>query len=386
MTKKRKLTKKRKNLRSFLNKRILSLNFIVLLSFLFVFSLFAYFLYEKEVKKVVNLEKDILIKEKKYTNEEVMQEVLSSLKAQSKINLAEEIKKLEENNKELKEDIPDDIIKKVEKIREEKKEAKIQKEQEILVEQEIKDEIIEEKIKKKEKKNLITKKDQYKHTTNKKAKLIIIIDDVVSKTQKDKILNIGYPVTMSFLPPTIDHKNSASVASSLAFYMVHLPLQASNNFKNPEVNTLNIYDSYEKIEERIKKIRQWYPKAIYINNHTGSVFTQNYEAMDKLFKALKKYKFIFVDSKTSPNSVAKELSIKYDMPYIVRDIFLDNNKTFTYIQNQLKEAIKIAKKQGYSISIGHPYDITIKVLKESKHLLKDLDLVFLDKLPYLEKR
>ena len=42
--------------------------------------------------------------------------------------------------------------------------------------------------------------------------------------------------------------------------------------------------------------------------------------MDKLFRALKN-NFIFVDSRTTPNSVAKELSIKYQMPYIVRDTF-----------------------------------------------------------------
>ena len=43
----------------------------------------------------------------------------------------------------------------------------------------------------------------------------------------------------------------------------------------------------KKIEQRVKQPRQWYPNAIYTNNHTGSVFTENEEAMDKLFRALK---------------------------------------------------------------------------------------------------
>ena len=56
---------------------------------------------------------------------------------------------------------------------------------------EIEDEIIEEKsqIEKpitKQKKDLITKKDNYKYDLKSKPKLVIIIDDVVSKTQKDK--------------------------------------------------------------------------------------------------------------------------------------------------------------------------------------------------------
>ncbi|WP_206442830.1 divergent polysaccharide deacetylase family protein [Aliarcobacter cryaerophilus] len=235
----------------------------------------------------------------------------------------------------------------------------------------------------KTKKELITKKDNYKYDLKTKPKLVIIIDDVVSKTQKDKILNIGYPITMAFLPPNSGHKESATIAQNLPFHMIHFPMQASKNFKNIEVNTLNISDSYETIEARVKQLRVLYPNATYTNNHTGSVFTENYEAMDKLFRALKKYNFIFVDSKTTPNSVAKELSIKYQMPYIVRDTFLDNDRSFTAIQNQLKDAIRVAKKQGFAIAIGHPYEVTFQVLKESKHLLNDVEPIFLNKLPYL---
>ena len=39
------------------------------------------------------------------------------------------------------------------------------------------------------------------------------------------------------------------------------------------------------------------------------------------------------------------------------------NKILAYIENQLKKAIKIAKRKGTAIAIGHPYAITIKVLQ-----------------------
>ncbi len=107
--------------------------------------------------------------------------------------------------------------------------------------------------------------------------------------------------------------------------------------------------------------------------------------MDKLFKALVKYDFVFMDSRTTGKTVGKRMAKKYNMPYIVRNVFLDNEQDFNYIQNQLKKAIKIAKKRGFAIAICHPYSITIKVLKESKHLLKDLELVYLNQLPNLQK-
>ncbi len=241
----------------------------------------------------------------------------------------------------------------------------------------------EVKEKKQTKQIKLTKKDLYKYDKKARPKLAIIIDDVSSSHQKKKILDIGYKVAMSFLPPTKGHKNSAKIAQDLPFHMIHFPMQASDKFKGKEENTLNITDSYEKIEKRVKDLRRWYPKAKYTNNHTGSVFTSNDIAMDRLFKALKKYDFIFMDSKTSPKSVVKKYAIKYDMPYIVRNTFLDNKKDYVYIQTQLKKAIKKAKKKGYAIAIGHPHSMTIKVLKESKHLLKNIDLIYIDELPYL---
>ena len=388
--KKRKISPIKKSLR----KRNLARNFIVLLALIFLLLLFAYFFLSKNNQTVKSSSNNNILQSKKlYTNDEIMEKVIENLNPDSKNNILEKNLETEENKKEifeqeLKKDILKEVLEKQKEIEKSKIEEKVEIKQAKEPSKEIEDEIIEEKTKIekpaiKEKKELITKKDSYKYDLKTKPKLVIIIDDVVSKSQKDKILNIGYPITMAFLPPNGAQKESATITQNLPFHMIHFPMQASKNFKNIEIDTLNISDSYEKIEARVKKLRDLYPNTTYTNNHTGSVFTENYEAMDKLFRALKKYNFIFVDSRTTPNSVAKELSIKYQMPYIVRDTFLDNDRSFTAIQNQLKDAIRVAKKQGFAIAIGHPYEVTFKVLKESKHLLNDVEPIFLNKLPYL---
>ena len=232
--------------------------------------------------------------------------------------------------------------------------------------------------------DLITSKDTYTWDKKSKPKIAIIIDDVSSKAEKDEILNLGYKTTMAFLPPTKDHPISHKIAYDLPVHMIHFPMQASSAFKGPEINTLSIDDSYETIENRVKQLREWYPNAVYTNNHTGSVFTGNDEAMDKLFRALKKYNFIFVDSRTSPKSAAKKCAVKYGMPYIVRNVFLDNDRNYKAIETQLKTTIEIAKKTGYAVAIGHPHEITLKVLKNSKHLLDDLEPIYVNELPYLK--
>ncbi|MGB3750340.1 MAG: divergent polysaccharide deacetylase family protein [Arcobacteraceae bacterium] len=215
---------------------------------------------------------------------------------------------------------------------------------------------------------------------NNKPKLAIIIDDMTMQRQINSALDLGYVVNMAFLPPTDGHPRSAKITQSLEnVYMIHLPLQASS-FKFEEEHTLHITDSIQVIEDRIKYIREVYPNTLYMNNHTGSKFTSNEAAMDRLFQVLKKYNYIFLDSKTTADSVVKKVAKTHGIKMFTRDIFLDNKKDKIYIQNQLKKAIKRAKRNGSAIAIGHPHSITFQTLKESKHLLEGLELVYINQL------
>ena len=347
---------------------------------------------KKEVQKVKDFKNEILKKEEEIKifedkkPDEYFDELIKPPES------VEEHDKFEEYTQEFEKDIieknekeellnkeNEKVLKKIEEIKEEKRnESLIKKDT-----SEEKKEIIKRIPVKIDEKSIITKKDTFTYDKKDKPKLVILIDDVSTKAQKDKILNIGYTVNMAFLPPTKAHKDSASLAQSLPFHMIHFPMQASSAFKGEEIDTLRVTDSYETIEKRVKQLRAWYPNAIYTNNHTGSVFTENEEAVDKLFRALKKYNFIFVDSRTSAKSVAKKYAKKYDMPYIVRNTFIDNDRDFKSIQNQLKKAIEIAKKQGYAIAIGHPHTVTLEVLKDSKSLFREVEPIFINQLPYL---
>ncbi|WP_281950613.1 divergent polysaccharide deacetylase family protein [Nitrosophilus kaiyonis] len=238
---------------------------------------------------------------------------------------------------------------------------------------EIKD-YMHNKIKETKEKIIIQKK-KY----DKKPKLAIIIDDVAFKYQVDELKSLNIPINLSFFPPNKRHPNTPIYAKNFKIYMIHLPLEAKN-FKTPEPFTLNINSSQEEIENRIRKIREWFPNAKYINNHTGSAFTSNYEAMDRLINVLNRYQFRFLDSRTTPDTKVAEVEKKYGIKYLARDIFLDNEQNVKYIKNQLKKAVAIAKKRGFAIAIGHPHPKTIEALRESKDILKDVKLVYINEL------
>ncbi len=213
--------------------------------------------------------------------------------------------------------------------------------------------------------------------TTQKPKLAIIIDDVSFKRDVDAIKALKLPVTMSFLPPSKRHPDSAKLAASEPFYMVHLPLEAMR-FNAEEAETLYVRDSQQHISERIHRIKSLFPKMRYVNNHTGSKFTANELAMNRLMFALRKEKISFIDSRTTAETKVPRVMKNYGLPYVARDVFLDHVADVNEIKRQLKRAIGIAKESGSAIAIGHPRHDTLQALKESKTLLKEVELVTID--------
>ena len=210
-----------------------------------------------------------------------------------------------------------------------------------------------------------------------RAKLVIIIDDVATFEHAGMVKSLGLKITPSIFPATKTHPDTPSIARSFEFYMIHLPMQAKH-FDSPEIGTLTINESFESMLAKIKKIRKDFPRAVYTNNHTGSRFTSDFNAMDRAYMALIDQGFIFVDSKTIAQTAVAKAAKKHNQPYISRDIFLDDNPSAAAVRRELVTAVNLAKKRGYAIAIGHPKKNTIAVIKESKNnILKDVEVVYL---------
>jgi polysaccharide deacetylase 2 family uncharacterized protein YibQ len=210
---------------------------------------------------------------------------------------------------------------------------------------------------------------------NNKPKLAIIFDDISFASQIRAIKALKIPVTLSFFPPSNRHPNTAKLASKEKFYMIHLPMEAMN-FHKEEPFTLRVDDSYETILNRITKIKKLFPRVKYINNHTGSKFTSDKDAVFKLIRALDKYDIKFIDSRTTSKTKVPVVMKRLGRKYVARDVFLDHNPDIDYIKKQIKEAVRLAKRYKTVIAIGHPHKNTIKALAESKNILKQVNLVY----------
>ncbi|WP_298085163.1 divergent polysaccharide deacetylase family protein [uncultured Campylobacter sp.] len=210
-----------------------------------------------------------------------------------------------------------------------------------------------------------------------KPRLVIIIDDVAYKHQADAIKAVNLKLTPSFFPATSAHPETPVLARRFSFYMIHLPMQALGGFKGAEIDTLTVDDDYEKIAKKLQSIKRDFPNLKYINNHTGSRFTSDAAAMDRMMRAMRDENLIFVDSKTTSPTKVYGAAKKYSMPYIARDVFLDHDGSKAAVRKQLKYAVELAKKRSYAIAIGHPHKNTIEVLQESAKLLQEVEVVYL---------
>ncbi len=161
--------------------------------------------------------------------------------------------------------------------------------------------------------------------------------------------------------------------------MIHLPMEAMH-YLHEERYTLRPTTTTREMDRYIAKLRKDFPRARCINNHTGSRFTADYEAMKQLIGVLDRYRFCFLDSRTTPKTQVPKLMRHLHRSYLARDIFLDNDIDVAKIKTQLKKAVRLAKRKGLAIAIGHPHAKTLEAIRESKGILKEVRLIYVDEL------
>jgi polysaccharide deacetylase 2 family uncharacterized protein YibQ len=112
-----------------------------------------------------------------------------------------------------------------------------------------------------------------------------------------------------------------------------------------------------------------------INNHMGSRFTQNSEAVKVFMKLIRTGEMFFLDSRTSQNSVGFKIAREMGVRTANRNVFLDNVRDRQKIKIQLRKLLDIAERRGQAIAIGHPYPETLQALKELRREISSRAIV-----------
>jgi polysaccharide deacetylase 2 family uncharacterized protein YibQ len=212
----------------------------------------------------------------------------------------------------------------------------------------------------------------------------IIIDDIGNSYEHGQtIINFPAAITLSILPQT---KFAAELATQAhqknKEVMLHLPLQSIEHHK-PTPGTLKLHMTQQQFTQQLRANIASVPHISGINNHMGSLLTQHPGHMDWLMAEVAKHDDVyFVDSLTSSKSVVTEMATSYQVPNLVRDVFLDPDFKPETIRQQFDHFIELTKKNGYAIAIAHPHPTTLAFLHANLEKLSEngIELVPVSKL------
>lgn len=212
------------------------------------------------------------------------------------------------------------------------------------------------------------------------ARLVLVVDDVGLSRQAFAELKTMKPLTLSFLPYADNLPMQTSTLAELGHeLMVHLPMQPRNFLADPGPNALLPSLSAAERGKRIAWNLNRFKGYIAVNNHMGSLASEDPAIMIDLMVALKERGLFFLDSLTSPKSLGRRAARATGVPFLARDIFLDNVREPEAILAQLEQARHLATANGLAIAIGHPYEVTLQTIKKwrQKHEGVDLRIVAL---------
>lgn len=196
----------------------------------------------------------------------------------------------------------------------------------------------------------------------------IIIDDMgANLDEAQRLLAIHMPFTFSIIPGLARSRGVATLAHERGVQvMVHIPMEPIGYpKKRMEKIGLLVGESDDAIARQVAADLADVPYAVGANNHMGSLFTENGEKMRVVLRILKERGFFFIDSKTSPKSVAYAEAKRLGLRAASRQVFLDNKIDVAAVTSQLEEVAAIARKRGSAIAICHPHLPTIEALAEA---------------------
>ena len=212
------------------------------------------------------------------------------------------------------------------------------------------------------------------------GRIAIVIDDFGYQEQ-NLILSfceLPQPITFSIFP---GEKHTAWIAQQAIEknhgVMVHLPMEPIDYpARDPGPNAIFSDYAPEKIAELTQNALASVPYAKGMNNHMGSRITQNFEAMKAVLQVVKRWNFFFIDSVTSPQSMAYAIARDMSIPSDRNALFLDIVEDEDAVVKRLYRLAARARHEGTVIGIGHAKPNTLHALQRMLPELTEQGFVF----------
>jgi polysaccharide deacetylase 2 family uncharacterized protein YibQ len=200
----------------------------------------------------------------------------------------------------------------------------------------------------------------------------VVVDDVgYDEHALETLASWDAPFAVAVIPSAPFASRAVSLARQKGWdLLVHLPMEPHSG--PSEAEAIGSGDDDEAIRARVLAALAKTPGAIGINNHQGSKATADARVVHALLGVVKERGLFFLDSRTTNASVAGAEAAAMGVPFLARNVFLDDVAAETAAKNGVPEALdaawaralSLAAKKGQAIVIGHPRRETLAFLSE----------------------
>ncbi|MEQ9519966.1 MAG: divergent polysaccharide deacetylase family protein [Parvibaculum sp.] len=196
-----------------------------------------------------------------------------------------------------------------------------------------------------------------------RPQIAVVLDDLgLDEASTRRAIALPAAVTLSFLPYGKAAPGLAEEARARGHeIMAHIPMQPEGP-EDPGPNALRVDLPADDISARLAVQLDKFPGAIGFNNHMGSRFTSDVRALLPVMREARARGLIFLDSRTTANSLAAKIALASGTETLTRDVFLDHASGPDGLLSQLAELERIAHMSGSAIGIAHPHALTLDVL------------------------
>ena len=179
-------------------------------------------------------------------------------------------------------------------------------------------------------------------------------------------------ITLSIFP---GREKSAWIAEQAAAaghgVMVYLSMEPRGYPRpDPGPNTVLTGHPPEKVRSLIRMARANLPQATGLNNHMGSRLTEDPTAIGRVLEEVDRHGLFFVDSFTSPHSMASTVAEEQGMPAGRNSMFLDRKEARESVERSVEALAEMAGISGTVIGIGRALPATLAALE---HVLPELE-------------
>lgn len=221
-----------------------------------------------------------------------------------------------------------------------------------------------------------------------RPKLALVIDDIGWDLGTGRrVLNLPGTLTLAVLPGTPAGSQLALEAhQSGREVILHQPMTAEHG-QDAGPGNLMPDMAADAIAAMLAANLAEVPHHSGVSNHMGSLLTRCDTSMRAVMAELSVRGLYFLDSRTTPRTIALRNAREASVPATRRDVFLDNVLDGSVIERALESAVRLAEQRGHAVAIGHPHAVTLDVLEaQLPEILQRVELVPISALVSLEPR